>query len=347
MPLRLIEATLPPGDRGGAAAGGDGDDGVAELLDGQPVVHRWTTQAPDGSRILRVLVEAEDTEAVSDRLVGRYGSREGFRVILLAVEATLPPVEAPKGGEEGDPSERDREGPRRISREEMYEDVTQASRLTGVYVVMVALSTVVAAVGLLRSDVAIVVGAMVIAPLLGPNVALSLAATLGDPALARRSLRAIGVGVGTAALLSLAIGSLLEVDPAGPELAARTGAGIGDVALALAAGSAGALAFTSGVPAVVVGVMVAVALLPPLVAAGLLAGAGYGALALGALTLVVTNVTCINLAAVATFLVQRVRPRTWWEADRAKRATRLAVATWVVMLVLLVALFWFGGVGVR
>ena len=58
----------------------------------------------------------------------------------------------------------------------------------------------------------------------------------------------------------------------------------------------------------------------------------------GAVLLALTNVTCINLAAVATFLLQRVRPRTWWEAERAKRATRLAATTWVVMLLLLLAL---------
>jgi len=52
----------------------------------------------------------------------------------------------------------------------------------------------------------------------------------------------------------------------------------------------------------------------------------------------VTNVTCVNLAAVATFLVQKVRPRTWWEAERAKRATILAVASWLVMLLVLVGL---------
>src|SRR5665811_313348 len=117
---------------------------------------------------------------------------------------------------------------------------------------------------------------MVIAPLLGPNIALSLASTLGDLHLAKRSLKAVGVGVATAAVLSVLLGVALRVDPSAPQLAARTQAGLGDIALALAAGAAGSLAFTSGVSAVVVGVMVAVALLPPLVVAGLLAGAGHG-----------------------------------------------------------------------
>lgn len=337
MPLRLLELTVPA----------EAVDRIPALLRDTPVVHVWTTESAHATALVRILIEAQDTEKLSDLLVQHFGSREEFRLVLLPVEATLPSVEQPSGTEGGNAAEKEagRGGPQRVSREELYDDISQASRVTRVYVVMVALSSVVAAVGLIRGDVAIIIGAMVIAPLLGPNVALSLAATLGHPELARRSLKATGVGVGTAAAISLLLGAVLAIDPSAPQLAARTRVEIGDMVLALAAGTAGSLAFTSGVPAVLVGVMVAVALLPPLVAAGLLAGAGYGIPALGALALVVTNVTCVNLAAVATFLVQRVRPRTWWEAERAKRATRIAVTTWLGMLIVLIGLILSGLVG--
>ncbi len=333
MALRLLELTLPEEDLAK----------LPELLREQPVVELWTRAAGEPAAGARVLLEAQHVETILDLVTGRFGEGGGFRAVLLPVEATLPRVEAPEAEPPGEALEAGGEARgERISREELYEDLAEASRLSAVYLVMVALSTVVAAVGLIRGDIAIIIGAMVIAPLLGPNIALSLACTLGDPALATRSFKAIAAGLATAAALSLLAGAVLPVDPGVPELAARTRAGIGDVVLALAAGSAGCLAFTTGVPAVVVGVMVAVALLPPLVAAGLLAGAGYGAMGLGALTLVLTNLTCINLAAVATFLVQRVGPRTWWEAERAKRATRLAVASWIVMLAVLLALMLSG-----
>lgn len=346
MALRLFEVTVP----------GDELDALDELLAESRAVDAWSSAADGGRATARLLVEVRHSEELSDDLVGRFGSADGFRLVSLAVEATLPSVdekdeeEAEEGeeeasGEGAEDEEDEAEGPRRISREELYEDLANASRLSVVYLVTVALSTIVAAVGLIRGDVAIVIGAMVIAPLLGPNVALSLAATLGDLDLAGRSLKAVGAGVATSAAVSLALGLVLTVDPASAELAARSRAGIGDVALALSAGAAGALAFTSGVPAAVVGVMVAVALLPPLVAAGLLAGSGHLGPAGGAMVLVLTNVTCVNLAAVATFFLQRVRPRTWWEAKRAKRATRIAVATWAVLLALLVGLILLGQVG--
>jgi uncharacterized membrane protein len=82
--------------------------------------------------------------------------------------------------------------------------------------------------------------------------------------------------------------------------------------------------------------MVAVALLPPLVTAGLLAGSGHTSLALGALVLVLTNVVCINLSGVLTFLAQRIRPRTWWEEKKARKATRRAITLWVVILLVLI-----------
>jgi hypothetical protein len=52
----------------------------------------------------------------------------------------------------------------------------------------------------------------------------------------------------------------------------------------------------------------------------------------------VSNVICVNLAGVVTFVVQGVRPRAWWEVARAKKATRVALVTWAVLLVVLIGL---------
>ena len=337
MPLRLLEVTLPSGEL----------EEIPALLGDSRVIQVWTSNPEKETGLVRVLLDVRDTEALSDLLVRHFGSQADFRIVLTPVEATLPPVAEPSNADAASGGKTDpaATGPQRISREELYEDLAEASRLTAMYVVMVALSTVVAAVGLIRGDVAIVIGAMVIAPLLGPNIGLSLACTLGDPELAKRSLKAIAVGVGTAATLSILVGLVLTVDPSGPEIVSRSHPGVGDILLGLAAGAAGSLAFTSGAPAVVVGVMVAVALLPPLVVAGLLIGSGHTNLAVGPLVLMLINVTCLNLASVATFLIQQVRPRTWWETDRAKKATRIAVSTWVIMLGVLLGLVLSGRVG--
>ncbi|PID99945.1 MAG: TIGR00341 family protein, partial [Acidobacteria bacterium] len=97
-------------------------------------------------------------------------------------------------------------------------------------------------------------------------------------------------------------------------------------------------AFTSGASGALIGVMVAVALMPPLVACGILLGAGHLLLAFKALCLVITNVICVNLAGVGTFFIQGVRPGTWWEAKKAKKSARTAVILWSCLLSLLIVI---------
>jgi uncharacterized hydrophobic protein (TIGR00341 family) len=276
-----------------------------------------------------------------DLLEKRYSNGEGNRVVVLPVEATLPRAQAepePEAAPSSEPTPPEEKPPERIGREELYEDIKNGARLSRVYMAMVALSTVVAAIGLNHNSVAVIIGAMVIAPLLGPNVALSLGITLGDLALLRQGLVTALAGIAVAMAFSVIIGVLLNVDPTLSEMASRTGVGLGDIVVALASGCAGALAFTTGVSATLIGVMVAVALLPPLVTFGLLLGGGHPTLATGAFSLFLVNLICVNLAGVSTFLVQGIKPTSWWEKDRAVKATRIAIALSVALLAVLVGL---------
>ena len=179
---------------------------------------------------------------------------------------------------------------------------------------------------------------MVIAPLLGPNVALALGTTLSDGALIRKAFRTNLAGVGIATAVSITIGILLTIDPTVPMIESRTHLGYDDLVLALAAGSAGTFAFTSGASGAVIGVMVAVALLPPLATFGMLLGAGHFEPALGAALVTMANVICVNLAGVMTFLAQGVRPRIWWKKEQAARSAKEASIIWFVLLVVLVAI---------
>jgi len=330
MALRLVEIIVPT----------DNLEELTGLLGEEETLGVWTGELSAGQSRARVLVSANRTETISDRVTQSLGGTDGFRMILFSVEATVPiPAEDSKDADKSAPPAAAKKKARyadRVSREELYNKVAEGAKLSKVYVITVILSAIVAGIGLMNDNVAVVVGAMVIAPLLGPNVALSLGTTLGDIPLTLRALKTNAVGVGTALLISVAAGALIPIDPTVKEIASRTHASVSDVVLALAAGSAGALAYTSGIPAALVGVMVAVALLPPLVAAGLLLGAGYTSLALGALVLVLTNVVCINLSGVLTFLARRVRPRTWWEEKKAKKATRTALGLWLFILVVLI-----------
>lgn len=331
MALRLIRVAVPEEDAGD----------LQELLGEQECHHFGVWRNGEGRAMAEVLVSPEAAEPLTDRLEERFGDAEGFRVVILATEAVLPrpdEEEDDRDGEEGEDRPRDR-----ISREELYADVTEGLRISPTFLAMTGLSAVVAAVGLLRDDVAVIIGAMVIAPLLRPNVGLALAATLADRKLGWRAVLTNAAGSGLALALAVATGLLVEVDPSVPAIASRSVIDHQSLILALAAGAAGTLAFTRGLAGAVIGVMVAVALLPPLVSAGLLLGAGHLRPAIGAFLLTGGNLVSINLAGVVTFLLQGVRPRSWWQAERAKKAGLLAAGVWLVLLLALAGLLALGG----
>lgn len=256
------------------------------------------------------------------------------------MEATIPrpepAEEAQPEHKESQPEQKQDTKTARISREELYTDIEETIKFSWIYIVLVILSSIVAAIGILRNNVAVIIGAMVIAPLLGPNVALSLATTLGDIDLARRAMKANVVGIFTALFFAAMLGFMLKVNPDLPEIASRTKVSLGDIVLALAAGSVATLSFTMGVSSALIGVMVAVALLPPLVTLGMLLGSGHWQMAIGAMLLLLTNLICINLAGVMTFLAQGIRPLKWWDANRAKKATIIAIVLWTFLLLVLV-----------
>ena len=324
MAERLIHIVAPA----------DWADRVREIIRRADGVESWHDSAAE-TRSFTVHVPADRVDGVLDPIQAALGETEGFRAFVLPLEAALPRPPEPAEDSAAEPTDPPPAAapPSRISREELHTDLSELADVTRVFLALVVLSTIVAAVGLSRNNPTIVIGAMVIAPLLGPNMALSLATTLGDAKLALRALRSTVTGVVVAALVAAACGLVLDVDPTAGEIASRTFVGPSDLALALAAGVAGALAFTTGAPASLIGVMVAVALLPPLVVCAMLLTQGRFADSLGALLLLGCNVISINLAGVATFLVQGVTPRRWWDAERSKRMTYRVLAIWVALLV--------------
>ena len=122
-----------------------------------------------------------------------------------------------------------------------------------------------------------------------------------------------------------------------PELLSRTDAGLESIALAFASGAAAALSLSTGLPSVLVGVMVAVALLPPAATFGLMLGHGRFDLAVGAALLLAVNIVSVNLSCKLVFLVKGIQPRTWWEKETAKKAMRNYIFVWIITLLLLAA----------
>ncbi len=317
MSLRLLKVHAPATDA----------EAVREILERLTPIDAWQDDLPDRFE-LQLLLHAADAEAAMSAFENNLPST-GIRLILSPVEATTPRA-------------KEEQTTNRLGRDELLEDAAGQARLHTPFLVLAALSSLVAAVGLMRDSTALVIGAMVLAPLLGPNIALALATTLGDLKLARRAFLTGTAGLMVAAAVSVLIGFTADVDLGAREIASRTQVDAWDVAVALASGIAAALTLTGSIPGAVVGVAVAVALVPPLVVAGLLLGAGQAADAIRALLLLSVNLVSVNLAAMTTLLVQGIRPGTWLEAERARRAKWIAGIVWGGLLVVLAGIILIG-----
>ena len=331
MPERVIKIILPKDQAKNAMA----------LLESQDKLTYWQEELSAKNFVASVLIDSAQSEQVMDLFEKKFSKVSGFKLILFPVEASIPRSQDEKKKSTSVEEKKEKKSKLRISREELYSDIVDGTKLNNVFVLMTILSTVVVAIGLLKNNVAVIIGAMVIAPFLGPNVALALSSVLAEKKLGADAMKTLAVGGLIVVILSASIGIVIDIDTGIVEISSRTSLGFGDIILALASGAAGVLAFTTGASAAVIGVMVAVALLPPLTVFGLLLGAGEYTLAAGALLLFITNVICVNLAGIGTFLFQGVSPRTWYAADKAKKATQKSLVLWIITLVLLAAIIYF------
>ncbi|RLA22954.1 MAG: TIGR00341 family protein [Gammaproteobacteria bacterium] len=197
---------------------------------------------------------------------------------------------------------------------------------------LLAISTVIASSGLLSDSVAVVIGAMLVAPMMGPVMAAAAAISLGWP---NRFYQAIFLtsAMAVSAVLISAIFAWLSPDMIRiPEqVMARTVPTFFDLVIALAAGSGGAFTMTRKESSAIPGVAMAVALLPPLASTGILWVMMEYALAIKAFVLFFTNFAAMVLAGALTFQFVGVSPkRARGKSARFSRNNLLAFALLVV-----------------
>lgn len=306
-------------------------DTIKGIAEQQEVTEHWHTQeSEDGRCVSRLLVDNDIRQVVLDALQGVLSTSETARINVIPIEASMPKPQV------DETDEQDKKSTTAISREELYNTIEKNAHLDRNHLLLVVLSTIVAAIGLLENNIAVVIGAMVIAPLLGPNIALALGSALGDRQLIWDALKTNLVGIITALIVATIIGFAWPLALNSPELLSRTDVGLDGVALALASGAAAVLSLTTGLPSVLVGVMVAVALLPPTAAMGLMIGGQQYELASGAGLLLAVNIVCINLSAKLAFFMRGIKPRTWLEQKKARQSMAISIVIWILSLSFLV-----------
>jgi len=323
-------------------------DTIVSIAQQQQVEDIWFSgNNEDGRIVVRLLVSPEKRQKVLDALQTILHNANNYHVLIIPLDTALPkPVETETADDESrlsdeqlkekEAQEKERKKAALMStREEILAQVEKDAQLNDNFILLVMLSAIVAAIGLLENNLAVIVGAMVIAPLLGPNIAFSLGASLGEKKLVIDALKTLFVGITIAILFSVGIGLLWPGSFDSSELLARTDVAYSGTAIALASGAAASLSLVSGTSSVLVGVMVAVALMPPAVTIGLMLSIGEYNHALGAALLLAVNIVCINLSAKLVFLFRGIKPRTWLDAHKAKQSRLLYIVIWIALLALL------------
>ena len=186
--------------------------------------------------------------------------------------------------------------------------VAEDSAFDWAYVVMNGLATVVACYGLLEDSAAVVIGAMIIAMLLGPISGVGLALVDGDNRLLTRASASLAGGVLLVVIVAFFIGLFNREIPATTEMVARTSPSTFDLMIAIGGGAAGAFAVIyRRLSVAFVGVAIATALVPPLSTASIFLARGEFALSGGAFLLAFSNIVGIQFACSVVFFLAGFR----------------------------------------
>ena len=199
------------------------------------------------------------------------------------------------------------------------------------YLFMLAMSAGIAILGLLLSSPAVVIGAMLIAPLMGPIIGAGFALAIGDYSWLRGSAVALAAGTVLGVALTALIVFVSPLQTVTPEIAARTQPNLFDLAVAVFSALAGAYSMIRGREGTIVGVAIATALMPPLGVVGFVLATANWTVFSGALLLYVTNL--MTIALVATIMARIYGFSARLSEKQTRWQTALIIAVFVGLAV--------------
>lgn len=184
----------------------------------------------------------------------------------------------------------------------VIDEISYGSEPKPAFFALLATSTLIACFGLMANSTAVVIGAMLVAPLMTPILGIGLALVRGDPGLLGRAIRAEAVGIVLAVGIASFFGFLPLAMEVTPEMLARTHPNLLDLLVAVLAGFAGSFALINErISPALPGVAIAVAIVPPLANTGLCLSVSAYQGAFGSFLLFTANFLAILLVSAATF----------------------------------------------
>lgn len=225
---------------------------------------------------------------------------------------------------------------------EVYRSIHRGARPDVDFFVMIGLSAIIATFGLLMNSNAVIIGAMLVAPLFSPLLAISLSLIQGNVRLLRLALESTLQGVALAIAVATLLPLIVPFKSLTFEIMARGQPTLFDLVVALASGAAGAYAVArKDVAAALPGVAIAAALVPPLGVIGIGLSMGELAIAGGGTLLFVTNLIAIALSGAITFLLLGFRPGARGTREAHLRRGLVVTIVLFVLVTIPLALFFF------
>jgi conserved hypothetical protein TIGR00341 len=330
--MRLVQMMIPAGER----------EAVVSVLDDEEIDYVVTDET-SGRESTAVVTFPLPTAAVDPVVESLRDAGVDERTYTVIVEAeTVISRQFEQLEEKYAQQEEGTED--RISRAELKTKAAEFASSLQTYLIMTVVSAVIATAGLLLGSPATVVGSMVIAPLIGPAMAASVGTVVDDQELFSRGVRYQVIGVIVAIVAAAGFTAVLRglnlvppgLDPlAIAEIAERAMPNLLLLAVAVGAGIAGILSLMTGVSTVLVGVMIAVALIPPAAAVGIGIAFGVPRLTIGAGVLVAVNLLSINLAALVVLWLKGYRPESWFREEQARSTLFKRVGVLLIGIALL------------
>lgn len=215
--------------------------------------------------------------------------------------------------------------------QQLQTELLEESTLDSTYLILIIGSCIIATFGLLSNSAAVIIGAMIVAPLMLPIRGLALGALEGDLILFRRGLISVAVGTLLAVTIAWLLGYWVGISTFSSEILARSKPTLLDLGIAIAAGSiSGYAKVQPKISGTLAGTAIAVALMPPICVIGLGLANDQWLLSLGAMLLYLTNLLGITLSCMAAFLLTGYTP--------FKQARRALIYTTILTGALLIPL---------
>ncbi|WP_027119190.1 TIGR00341 family protein [Natronorubrum tibetense] len=336
--MRLIELFVPD----------DRSDDALSVLDDEGIDYVRTAEAGDGTdgELVSFPLPPQAVERVLSSL-REAGIDDQFVVVSSIETARTPRIDELEeryvNGQEEDDS---------IAHEEIRSRAMNMTPGRVTYYAMTVLSAIVATAGLLLDSPAIVVGSMVIAPQVSAALTGTVGLVLDDRKMIVDGLTSLAVGLVVAIASAFVFAWIVRsggIVPSTIDITAivqvqnRISPGLLAIVVGICAGAAGAFGLATAIPVSLVGVMIAVALIPAAAAVGIGMAWGNVSVALGAFVLVAVNATSILFSGLAVFWYLGYRPDGWTRGSIRENISGDWVGTLAVAVVLGVVVLSLGG----